>query len=208
MNTNLVRLPSGKIAYLYPPSAEREPETLLNRVRGANDYDTVNLLNGSGIDVRVVNGEIVIDGEEVPDGMLDELERRGDRIKHPIILKQQERQDMGIERYNLPIKIFYGNMLKIGVKFNVVDGQLKVGGRMDIVTPVLEDEIIKRSSHLVEMLTPGPSPEMAGYFGRLLKLEELKVALNAAQQLQERVDAYPVNGGWILVTSKNAQVPA
>lgn len=208
MNTNRVQLPSGKIAYLYPPEDKREPETLLNMLRLSNDYDAVNMLYGSEIDVRVVNGEIVADAKEMPDGILDELKRRGDRIKHPIILKQQERQDMGIERYNLPIKIFYSNMLHIGLKLKVVNGELKVGGNMEIVTPVIEEEIVKRAEHLIDLLTPAPCVEMARYFGRLLTLDQLKVALNAAQQLQEPVDAFPVNGGWILVTSKTAQVPA
>lgn len=115
---------------------------------------------------------------------------------------------MNIDNYGLPIKIFYGNMLKIGIKFKVVDGQLKVGGNTDVITPVIQEEIVKRAEFLVDLLTPAPCKEMAGYFGRLLTLEQLKVALNAAQVLKERVDAYPVNGGWLLVTSKTAKVPA
>lgn len=106
-----------------------------------------------------------------------------------------------------PIRVFYGNMLKIGVKIKVVDGQLRVGGNMEIVSPAIEEEIVKRAEHLIDMLTPAPSEQMARHFGRLLTLEQLKVALNEAQQLQERVDSFPVNGGWILVTSKTAKVP-
>lgn len=115
---------------------------------------------------------------------------------------------MSIARYNMPIKIFYGNMLKIGIKFKVVDGQLKVGGNTEQITPVIEEEVIKRAEYLVEMLTPAPSKELASHFGRLLTLDELKVGLNTAQFLQEKVDAFPVNGGWILLTSKNGKVPA
>ena len=109
---------------------------------------------------------------------------------------------MNIDSYGLPIKIFYGNMLKIGLKFKVVDGQLRVGGNTEVLTPVIEEEITMRVEQLVALLTPAPSQEMASHFGRLLTLDELKTALNTAQFLKERVDAIPVNGGWILVTSK------
>lgn len=107
-----------------------------------------------------------------------------------------------MERYGIPVKIFYANMLKIGITFTVQDGQLKVGGDRTLLTPVIKEEIIKRKDHLIDLLTPPPSPEMASHFGRLLTLDELKTALHTADFLQERVDSFPVNGGWILVTSK------
>ena len=109
---------------------------------------------------------------------------------------------MSLARYNMPVKLFYGNMLKIGLKFRVKDGQLKVGGNREVLTPVLQDEIAKRAELLIALLTPPPSPEMESHFGRLLTLDELKVALNTAQMLGERVDSLPVNGGWLLTTVK------
>lgn len=109
---------------------------------------------------------------------------------------------MALARYNMPIKIFYGNMLKIGLKFRVKDGQLKVGGNREVLTPVLQEEIAKRAEMLIDMLTPPPSPEMASHFGRLLNLKELKTALETAIMLNEKVDSFPVDGGWLLVTGK------
>lgn len=107
-----------------------------------------------------------------------------------------------MERYNMPIKIFYANMLHLGLKFRVVDGQLRVGGNREMLTKPVQEEIAKRAEHLIDLLTPPPSPEMASHFGRLLTLDELKAALNTAAFLGEKVDAWPVNGGWILTTGK------
>lgn len=109
---------------------------------------------------------------------------------------------MSIERYNLPIKIFYANMLRIGLKFKVRNGELRVGGNTDVLTPVLQEEIAKRADHLVALLTPPPSVAMEHYFGRLLTLKELKTALEAATMNNDRVDSWPVNGGWLLTTAK------
>lgn len=109
-----------------------------------------------------------------------------------------------ISRYGLPVKIFYGNLLKMGITLGVKDGQLRVGGNKEAITPVMREEILKRADQLVELLTPAPSPEMVSHFGRLLTLDELKTALNTADLLKERVDAIPVNGGWLLVTAKYA----
>lgn len=107
---------------------------------------------------------------------------------------------MSLARYNMPIKIFYSNLLKMGIKLKVQDGQLRAGGNRDLLTPVMRDEITKRAEHLIDMLTPPPSPEMERYFGRLLLLDELKEALNTAQLLNEKVESTPVNGGWLLTT--------
>lgn len=112
---------------------------------------------------------------------------------------------MSLARYNIPIKIFYANMLKIGIKLRATNGALKVGGNRELLTPVLQDEITKRAEHLIEMLTPPPSEGMAHYFGRLLKLEELQQALRTAEALGERVDAWPIDGGWLLTTGKDTQ---
>lgn len=109
---------------------------------------------------------------------------------------------MNIDKYGLPIKIFYSNLLAMGIRLKVKDGQLRVGGRRDLVTPVLRAEIEKRAGLLVETFTPEPSADMERYFWRLLKLDELKDALRMAEMLSEHVDALPVNGGWLLTTGK------
>lgn len=109
---------------------------------------------------------------------------------------------MTIEKYNLPIKVFYGNLLRMGIRLKVKDGQLRISGNRELVTPVLRVEIEKRAEHLVDLLSPQPPQEMASHFGRLLTLDELKTALTTAQFLQARVDACPVNGGWILTMQK------
>jgi len=107
-----------------------------------------------------------------------------------------------LSRYGIPVKIFYINMLKLGLKFRVVDGQLKIGGNRELLTDAVKAEITKRAEFLIEMLTPPPSPEMASHFGRLLTLDELLVALNTAQMLNENIDSSPVDGGWLLTTGK------
>lgn len=107
-----------------------------------------------------------------------------------------------MQRYGFPVKIFYVNMLKIGITISAENGRLKVSGNREAITPVIKEEIIKRSEQLVDLLTPAPSPEMASCFGRLLTLDELTQALHTAELLRERVDSYPLDGGWLLVTSK------
>jgi hypothetical protein len=109
---------------------------------------------------------------------------------------------MGQIDYGLPIRVFYANLLKSGLELRVANSKLVVDGNVDILSPVLKEEIVKRSKHLIELLTPLPTEELAPYFGRLLYLDELKQALRAAEQIRAKVDATPVNGGWLLSTGK------
>lgn len=110
---------------------------------------------------------------------------------------------MTLERYNFPVKIFYSNLLKMGIRLRVKDGSLRIGGNKELATPTLREEIEKRAEMLVDMLTPPPSPEMASHFERLLTLDELKQALNTAEFLREKVECWPMNGGWLLTTGKD-----
>jgi hypothetical protein len=104
--------------------------------------------------------------------------------------------------YGKPIRVFYSNLLSMGLDLHVDHGRLTVDGNVDILSPVLKEEIIKRKQFLIDLLTPAPVAELAPYFGRLLRLDELKEALRLAETIQAKVDATPCNGGWLLVTSK------
>ena len=104
--------------------------------------------------------------------------------------------------YGKPVKVFYANLLVLGIKLRVDSGKLFVEGNVDVLSPVYRGEIIKRKQHLVELLTPEPAPALTPYFGRLLRLDEVKQALGIAEQMQTRIDALPVNGGWLLSTAK------
>jgi hypothetical protein len=110
--------------------------------------------------------------------------------------------NMANDGYGLPIKYFYANLLKAGLALRVDKGKLIVEGDIDIVSPVLKEEIVKRKQFLVDMLTPVPVEELVPYFGRLLRLDELKQALTTAEQLKVTIDATPVNGGWLVTTGK------
>jgi hypothetical protein len=107
--------------------------------------------------------------------------------------------------YGLPIRVFYANLLRSGLELRVdsATGKLLVDGNIDILSPVYKEEIIKRKQFLVELLTPEPVEELAPYFGRLLRLDELKQALATAEQVKANVDATPVNGGWLLSPAKS-----
>lgn len=110
---------------------------------------------------------------------------------------------MTLERFNLPIKIFYANLLAMGIKLRVKNGELRIGGNTELCTPVLQTEIEKRAEHLIAMLTPEPPKEMASHFGRLLTLDEMKQALNTANFFEIKIDALPCNGGWLLTIAKD-----
>lgn len=99
---------------------------------------------------------------------------------------------------NKPIRIFYANMLRIGLKFKVRDGQLKVGGNMEIMTPVLQDEIIKRASHLIELLSPEVPEALRPYFYRLISVNEVKEAIAIAEPMGISLRQTPVNSGWLI----------
>jgi len=104
--------------------------------------------------------------------------------------------------YGKPIRIFYANLLSAGLVCRVAkeNGKLVVEGNTDVLSPVYEQEIVKRAKHLVALLTPPPPVELEPYFGRLLKLDELKAALGMAEHVSTVVDATPCNGGWLLTT--------
>lgn len=100
--------------------------------------------------------------------------------------------------YGLPIRIFYANMLRIGLKFKVVDGQLKVRDTGDILTPVLQEEIVKRAENLIDLLSPEVPEPLLPYFYRLIKVTEVKEAVGIAEQMGISLRTTPVNSGWIL----------
>jgi hypothetical protein len=106
--------------------------------------------------------------------------------------------------YGKPIRVFYANLLHMGLTLHVANSKLVVDGNVDILSPVLKEEIIKRKRFLIDLLTPEPVEELSPYFGRLLRLDELKEALRLAEPLPAKVDATPVNGGWLLTTGKLA----
>lgn len=97
-----------------------------------------------------------------------------------------------------PIRIFYANMLRIGLTFRVRGVQLRVGGNKEILTPVLKDEIAKRAEHLIALLSPEVPEELAPYFHRLIKMDELKEAIRIAEVLGISLRSTPVNGGWLI----------
>ena len=104
--------------------------------------------------------------------------------------------------YGKPVRIFYANLLHSGLVLRVDSGKLIVDGNVDILSPVLKDEIIKRKQFLIDLLTPAPVEDLIQFFGRLLRLDELRQALRVAEQVKTKVDATPVNGGWLLTTGK------
>lgn len=109
--------------------------------------------------------------------------------------------------YGKPVVTFYANMLHIGLKIKVVNGQLKVGGNTDLVTPVLQGEIVKRAEALVEMLKP-PVPEpLQPYFGRLITVTEVIEVMGIAERLQVGIKTTPVNGGWLCLMGGEYERP-
>lgn len=97
-----------------------------------------------------------------------------------------------------PIRIFYANMLRIGLKLRVVNGQLKVKDTQGIMTPVLQAEIVKRAEHLIELLSPEVPEQLQDYFYRLLKVDELRDAIAIAEIMGISLRTTPVNGGWLI----------
>lgn len=107
---------------------------------------------------------------------------------------------------NNPIRIFYGNLLYIGVKLRVKDGQLRISGNIEALSPVYRDEIQKRKEHLIDLLDVTPPEELAPYFFRLLKVTELTEALRIAERIQVGVKSLPVNGGWLIELEKSMRL--
>jgi hypothetical protein len=99
---------------------------------------------------------------------------------------------------NKPVRIFYANLLRSGVKLRVADGQLKVSGNMEIMTPVYQEEVIKRAEQLIELLSPEVPSELEPYFYRLIKVNEVKDAVGIAEALGISLRQTPVNSGWLL----------
>lgn len=108
--------------------------------------------------------------------------------------------------FGKPIKVFYANLLAIGVEVNLDEatGRLIVDGNLDCLSPIYREEIVKRAKHLQALLRAAPPTELAPYFGRLLHLAELYSALYLAETLGAMVDALPVNGGWLLTMAVSA----
>ncbi len=54
--------------------------------------------------------------------------------------------------YGKPIRTFHKNLLRHGVELSVEDGQLKVSGNLENVSPAYRNEIVKRAALLIELL--------------------------------------------------------
>ena len=100
--------------------------------------------------------------------------------------------------YGLPVRIFYANLLRMGITMRVAEGQLKVGGNKTLLTPAVKAEIAKRAEHLVELLSPEVPEPLEPYFYRLISVDEVKRAIEIAEQMKIALRATPVNGGWLL----------
>lgn len=99
---------------------------------------------------------------------------------------------------NKPIRIFYANLLRMDIHLRAYNGKLKVTGRMDLCTPVLQEEIVKRSEQLIELLSPEVPEPLQPYFYRLIKVDEVKEAVGIAEQMGISLRQTPVNSGWLL----------
>lgn len=107
--------------------------------------------------------------------------------------------------FNAPIKIFYANLLFIGVKMRVKDGQLRISGAIEKLSPVYQEEIVKRKSHLIEMLSQQPPDALRPYFFRLLSVNEVKEASVIANQMKIELTQMPVAGGWLVGLSHQSE---
>ena len=106
-------------------------------------------------------------------------------------------QENGMD-YGLPVRIFYANLLRMGITLRCVNGRLKVGGNMEIMTPVLKAEIVKRAEHLIDLLSPDIPEPLQPYFHRLILVDEVKEAVGIAEQMGISLRQIPVNGGWLV----------
>jgi len=164
------------------------------------DEQLLEIARLDGIDLRVVNGDLLVDdvAGEVAEAEAEEILRRSERLKPFVIISQQDRRDRGMDKYLKPIRIFYANMLRIGLTLRVRDGQLKVGGNTELLTPVIKDEIRKRAEHLIDLLSPEVPQELEPYLYRLLKLDELKDAISVAEIMGISLRTTPVDSGWLI----------
>ncbi|PYJ11251.1 MAG: hypothetical protein DMF06_03305 [Verrucomicrobia bacterium] len=86
----------------------------------------------------------------------------------------------------------------MGIHLRAYNGKLKVTGRMDLCTPVLQEEIVKRSEQLIELLSPEVPEPLAPYFYRLIKVDEVREVVGIAEQMGISLRQTPVNGGWLI----------
>jgi hypothetical protein len=100
--------------------------------------------------------------------------------------------------HGFPIRVFYANCLRSGLTLRVVNGKLKVGGNMEILSPVYREEIIKRAEQLIDLLSPEVPEPLQPYFYRLLKVDEVKEAVGIAEQMGISLRQTPINGGWLI----------
>lgn len=99
---------------------------------------------------------------------------------------------------NKPIRIFYANLLRAGITLKVMNGQLRVGGATETLSPVYRDEIVKRAEHLIDLLSPEVPEALLPYFYRLVKMDELQDAIGIAERMGISLRTTPVNGGWLI----------
>ena len=69
---------------------------------------------------------------------------------------------------------------------------------MQIMTPVLKEEIIKRAEHLIDLLSPDVPAVLEPYFYRLINVDQLKEAIRIAEIMGISLRGTPVNGGWLI----------
>jgi hypothetical protein len=79
-----------------------------------------------------------------------------------------------------------------------VNGTLKVGGNKTLLTPAVKEEIARRAEHLVELLAPEVPEALDPYFYRLITVDELRQAIDIAEQMGISLRTTPVNGGWLI----------
>lgn len=107
-----------------------------------------------------------------------------------------------------PILIFYANLLYHGYRLRAADGQLRVSGDMDKLSPAYRTEIQRRAEHLIELLSLPVPDELAPYFGRLFRAGDCPNVLAIAERLDVDVRLTPADGGWIMTMGDGSQLPS
>jgi hypothetical protein len=98
----------------------------------------------------------------------------------------------------LPIRIFYANLLYLGITLQVDEGMLKISGATKTLSPAYREEIVKRKTQLVELLACQPPDALRPFCFRLCSLAEAQAAQAIAHQLRQPIRCTPVNGGWLV----------
>jgi hypothetical protein len=175
-------------------------ESIRDRIHQLASDDLLKNASRYRVDARVINGELQIENaaDEFSEIYANEIRQRVESIEPFVILNQQDRQRKGMDKYNKPIRIFYANLLRAGIKLRVVDGKLRVGGNTEILSPVLQEEIVKRAGGLIELLAPEVPEALQPYFYRLIKVNEVKDAVGIAEQMGISLRQTPVNSGWLI----------